>query len=112
MHMWGWEVVAFGPAAFCAAQFWGAVVASPNPGVAPASSPKSRNGVASTMSSDTDCYAPAANDLLGLRIGGLFGILAVSTIGVSIPYFTYTAKLGKVYFILRAFAAGVVVTTG
>ncbi|KAK9865177.1 hypothetical protein WJX84_007285 [Apatococcus fuscideae] len=61
-----------------------------------------------------DCFAPGpgSEDLLGLRLGGLFGILAVSTIGVSIPFFTYTAKLETLFFFLRAFASGVVLTTG
>ena len=58
------------------------------------------------------CFAPGDQGLLGLRLGGLFGILVVSTIGVFIPFFTYKAKLASVYFLLRAFAAGVVLTTG
>ncbi|KAL0038478.1 hypothetical protein WJX77_007782 [Trebouxia sp. C0004] len=58
------------------------------------------------------CFAPGDEGLLGLRLGGLFGILVVSTIGVFIPFFTYKAKLASVYFLLRAFAAGVVLTTG
>ena len=58
------------------------------------------------------CFAPGDQGLLGLRLGGLFGILAVSTIGVIIPALTYKAKLDSVFFILRAFAAGVVLTTG
>lgn len=58
------------------------------------------------------CFAPGDQGLLGLRLGGLFGILLVSTIGVSIPFFTYKAKLNSVYFLIRAFAAGVVLTTG
>lgn len=61
---------------------------------------------------DTSCYAPADQGLLGLRLAGLFGILAVSTIGVIIPALTYKAKLDSVFFVLRAFAAGVVLTTG
>ncbi|DBA87606.1 TPA: hypothetical protein ACH3X1_004629 [Trebouxia sp. C0004] len=58
------------------------------------------------------CFAPGDQGLLGLRLGGLFGILVVSTIGVFIPFFTYKAKLTSVYFLVRAFAAGVVLTTG
>lgn len=58
------------------------------------------------------CFAPGDQGLLGLRLGGLFGILVVSTFGVFIPFFTYKAKLTSVYFLLRAFAAGVVLTTG
>lgn len=61
---------------------------------------------------DAACFAPGAQGLLGLRLGGLFGILVCSTIGISIPAFTYKAKLESVYFVLRAFAAGVVLTTG
>lgn len=59
-----------------------------------------------------ECFAPGAEGMLGLRIGGLFGILACSAIGVLIPYFTYTAKLNSLFFVLRAFASGVVLTTG
>ncbi|DBA78801.1 TPA: hypothetical protein ACH3X1_008697 [Trebouxia sp. C0004] len=58
------------------------------------------------------CFAAGDQGLLGLRLGGLFGILVISTIGVFIPFFTYKAKLTSVYFLLRAFAAGVVLTTG
>lgn len=58
------------------------------------------------------CFAPGDQGLLGLRLGGLFGILAVSTIGVLIPFFTYKANLNSLFFLLRAFAAGVVLTTG
>jgi len=58
------------------------------------------------------CFAPGDQGLLGLRLGGLFGILLASTAGVFIPFFTYKAKLNSVYFLLRAFAAGVVLTTG
>lgn len=58
------------------------------------------------------CYAPGAQGLLGLRLGGLFGILIASTIGVTLPAFTYKAKLEPVFFVLRAFAAGVVLITG
>ncbi|KAL0040876.1 hypothetical protein WJX79_008214 [Trebouxia sp. C0005] len=58
------------------------------------------------------CFAPGDQGLLGLRLGGLFGILLVSTAGVFIPFFTYKAKLNSLYFLLRAFAAGVVLTTG
>ena len=59
------------------------------------------------------CVSAGAEGFLGLRIGGLFGILVASSVGVTIPYFTYSAyKLSTLYFILRAFAAGVVLTTG
>ena len=58
------------------------------------------------------CFSPGDHGLLGLRIGALFGILAVSTVGISIPYFAYTVKLNSLFFVLRAFAAGVVLTTG
>ncbi|KAL3134351.1 low-affinity Zn(2+) transporter zrt2 [Trebouxia sp. C0009 RCD-2024] len=61
---------------------------------------------------ENPCYAPGDPGLLGLRLGGLFGILAVSTIGVAIPFFTYKAKLNSVFCLVRAFAAGVVLTTG
>ena len=58
------------------------------------------------------CYAPGDSGLLGLRLGGLFGILAISTIGVAIPFYTNTPKNNSVFFLVRAFAAGVVLTTG
>lgn len=58
--------------------------------------------------SDNSFYEP----LVGLRLGALFGILAVSSIGVFLPLFTYTAKLNRAYFLVRAFAAGVVLVTG
>lgn len=69
-------------------------------------------GATDDLSQYPTCLAPGANGLLGLRLGALFGILAVSTIGIAIPYFTYTVKLGNIFFLLRAFAAGVVLTTG
>lgn len=85
-------------------------------------------------SADNSFYEP----LVGLRLGALFGILAVSSIGggcldcatlillslsfwsllsscalaVFLPFFTYTAKLNRAYFLIRAFAAGVVLVTG
>jgi len=58
------------------------------------------------------CISPGGEGLLGLRIGGMFGILVCSAIGVMIPYFAYSAKLNSLFFLLRAFAAGVVLTTG
>lgn len=58
------------------------------------------------------CYAPGEQGLLGLRLGGLFGILVVSIFGVCLPAFTYKAKLESVFFVMRAFAAGVVLMTG
>ena len=58
------------------------------------------------------CYAPGDSGLLGLRLGGLFGILVLSTVGVSLPAFTYKAKSDSAFFVLRAFAAGVVLATG
>ena len=61
---------------------------------------------------DPACFAAGAQGLLGLRLGGLFGILICSAIGVTIPAFTFKANLHSVYFVLRAFAAGVVLTTG
>ena len=59
-----------------------------------------------------DCFAPGDQGLLGLRLGGLFGILFCSALGVLTPFFTYNQKLNSLYFLLRAFAAGVVLTTG
>ena len=59
-----------------------------------------------------ECITPGAEGMLGLRVGGLFGILICSAIGVMIPFFAYSAKLESLFFLLRAFAAGVVLTTG
>ncbi len=58
------------------------------------------------------CYSPGDTGLLGLRLGGLFGILCCSALGVTIPFFAYTSKLEVLFFWLRAFASGVVLTTG
>lgn len=66
------------------------------------------------MADTAACLSPGAgtDDLLGLRLGGLFGILALSALGVTVPFFAYTAKLETFFFFLRAFASGVVLTTG
>ena len=61
---------------------------------------------------EPDCYSPGGQGLLGLRLAGLFGILVLSAVGIFIPFFTYKAKLNSLFFLLRAFAAGVVLTTG
>ena len=61
---------------------------------------------------EPDCFSPGAQGLLRLRLGGLFGILAVSAVGIFIPFFTYKTKLNSLFFLLRAFAAGVVLSTG
>ena len=58
------------------------------------------------------CFAPGDQGLLGLRLGGLFGVLAFSTLGVVIPFFAYKTRLRPLFFLIRAFAAGVVLTTG
>ena len=64
--------------------------------------------------STVDCSSQAANtgSLVGLRVGGLFGILAVSTIGVCLPLVANARRLEGLFFILRAAAAGVVLATG
>ena len=69
---------------------------------------------AAVMADTADCFSPGAgtHNLLGLRLGGLFGILALSALGVTIPFFAYTAKFETLFFFLRAFASGVVLTTG
>ena len=72
----------------------------------------SANSTINTSPAESDCYSPGGQGLLGLRLGGLFGILVVSAIGILIPFFTYKAKLNSLFFLLRAFAAGVVLTTG
>ncbi len=61
-----------------------------------------------------DCSSAAApsGSLLGLRVGALFGILAVSTIGVFIPLITSSQRVNGPFFIVRAAAAGVVLATG
>ena len=74
--------------------------------------PSSANITTSTSPAEPECYSPGGQGLLGLRLGGLFGILVVSAIGIFIPFFTYKAKLNSLFFLLRAFAAGVVLTTG
>ena len=63
-------------------------------------------------SSFPTCQGEDNDHLLGLRIGGLFGILAIGAFGITVPYLTYTPKANSVYFCLRAFAAGVVLATG
>ena len=64
-------------------------------------------------SEDSTCVSAGVNGYLGLKVGGLFAILAASAIGVTIPNFTYNRqKLQPYYFLLRAFAAGVVLATG
>ncbi len=55
---------------------------------------------------DNPCIDFASDNLIGLRVGGLFGILAVSCIGVMIPTFSYRARFGHTYFFVRAFASG------
>lgn len=72
----------------------------------------STNFTSSASPAEPGCYSPGDQGLLGLRLGGLFGILVLSAIGIFIPFFTYKAKLNSVFFLLRAFAAGVVLTTG
>ncbi len=62
--------------------------------------------------SDCSTAAAASGSLIGLRVGGLFGILAVSTIGVFIPLIASSQRFDGVFFVLRAAAAGVVLATG
>ena len=50
--------------------------------------------------------AGATDSLLGLRVGGLFGILAVSTIGILLPLFAQAKSLEGALFFLRTVAAG------
>ena len=52
------------------------------------------------------------NTMLGLRLGGTFGILFVSAFGVALPYFTSVARFDSLIFLLKAFAGGVVLATG
>ena len=55
---------------------------------------------------DNPCIDFASDNLIGLRVGGLFGILAVSCIGVMIPMFSYRSRWSHTYFFVRAFASG------
>ena len=55
---------------------------------------------------DNPCIDFASDNLIGLRVGGLFGILAVSCIGVMIPIFSYRSRFSHTYFFVRAFASG------
>lgn len=64
-------------------------------------------------SQDLACISAGTKDFLGLKVGGLFAILAASAIAVAIPSYTYNIqRLQPFYFVLRAFAAGVVLATG
>ncbi len=63
----------------------------------------------------SDCSSQAADtgSLLGTRVGGLFGILAVSVIGVFIPLIAaQSQRVTGAFFVVRALAAGVVLATG
>jgi len=72
----------------------------------------SPTNLAIAASPTPDCFSPGGQGLLGLRLGGLFGILVFSTVGIFVPFFAYKAKLNSLFFLLRGFAAGVVLTTG
>ena len=63
---------------------------------------------------DDACFEPGAgtSSLLGLRIGGLFGTLVASAMGVIVPFLANVEKRGTLFFLLRAFAGGVVLATG
>ena len=64
-------------------------------------------------SNEISCNSAGTKDFLGLKAGGLFAILVASAIGVAVPSFTYNnQRLHPYYFVLRAFAAGVVLATG
>ena len=43
---------------------------------------------------------------------GLFGILVASAVGIAIPFLAAVEKRGSLFFLLRAFAGGVVLATG
>ena len=61
-----------------------------------------------------DCATTAAatDSMLSVRIGGAIGIFLVSSVGVMLPMLAMTAKLERVFFVLRAIGAGVVLATG
>ena len=63
----------------------------------------------------SDCSSAAADSgsLLGTRVGGLFGILLVSTIGVFVPLLAgKSQRVTGAFFVVRAAAGGVVLATG
>ena len=61
-----------------------------------------------------ECSATSidSNEMLGLRLGGIFGILLVSSLGIALPYFTNFARFSTLIFMMKAFAGGVVLATG
>ena len=60
-----------------------------------------------------ECASDAGDGLVGLRVGALFAILVVSSIGALLPFFTYKlANLSRFFFLTRCFASGVVLATG
>ena len=64
---------------------------------------------------DHDCSGGPAdfNRALGLRIAGLFGILAAGLVGVAVPWLSSRASgLKGVFFLGKTFASGVVLATG
>ena len=62
----------------------------------------------------SDCSSTAADSgsLLGTRVGGLFAVLVVSTIGVFVPLIAKSQPVDGLFFVVRAAAAGVVLATG
>ncbi|KAL3135230.1 low-affinity Zn(2+) transporter zrt2 [Trebouxia sp. C0009 RCD-2024] len=69
------------------------------------------SGKSRSASPEPDCFSPGGQGLLRLRLGGLFGILVLSAVGIFIPFLTHKRKLKSLFFLLRAFAAGVVLST-
>ena len=61
-----------------------------------------------------DCGGDLTDDSagLGLRIGAIFAILAVSTIGGLLPFVFRTAKLSILFHLGTLVAAGVVLGVG
>jgi len=59
-----------------------------------------------SLAVDNPCRDFASEGDLGLRIGAIFAILGVSTIGVLIPLFSYRSRFSTTYFFIRAFASG------
>ena len=92
------------------------------------------SALAAPTAAEDACFSPGSSDLLGLKLAGahglqlqlhlqrpcthahqhsgLFGLLATSTIGVFIPFFCWMESRQKLFFLLRAAAAGVVLATG
>ena len=68
--------------------------------------------VDAVLSDECSATSIDSNEMLGLRIGGMFGILLVSSLGIALPYFTKFERFSTLIFMMKAFAGGVVLATG